>query len=127
MLRAWLLIIGMLLAPAAGATETVIDSDSPYWEVGPRDKPLSRACSAGKFNQIQSERYTIRLHAKKGGGAVLGVAKGTGFNLHDPTHLAKANEDYFFLQDWTSSCEVFVGGRTPVTPTTPAPTAAPSP
>jgi hypothetical protein len=116
MLRAPLLIIGLLLASAAGATDIVIDSTAPYWEVGPRDPKLSRACSDGRFNQRQAERYTVQLHAKKGGSAVLGIAKGTGVNLRDTDHLAQTTEDYYFRNDWTSSCEVFVGGRTNVTP-----------
>jgi hypothetical protein len=121
MLRASLLIIGLLLAPAAGATDIVIDAAAPYWEVGARDPKLSRACSDGRFNERQTGRYTVQLHAKKGGGAVLGIAKGTGVNLRDPDHLAQTNEDYYFRDDWTSSCEVFVGGRTNVTPPANAP------
>jgi hypothetical protein len=116
MLRVSLLIAGLLLARAAGATDVVIDAAAPYWEVGSRDPSLSRACSDGRFNERQAGLYTIQLHAKKGGAAVLGIAKGTGVNLRDPGHLAKTNEDYYFRDDWTSSCEVFVGGRTNPTP-----------
>jgi len=51
---------------------------------------------------------------------LLDVAKGSGNNLRDPKHLAKANEDYFFRNAATTSCEVLVGGRggsgKPVTP-----------
>ena len=115
-MRCWTaLIAGLLLAPAAGATETVIDSNAPYWEVGPRDTSLSKACSTGRFNQEQIGRYIVQLHAKQGGAAVLGIAKGTGVNLRDPGHLAQKTEDYYFRDDGTSNCEVFVGGRTPVT------------
>ena len=113
LLSAALATAALLAAATAQATETVIDANAPYWEVGERDVALSKACSFGRFNQQQIERYTVRLHAKKGGAAVLGVAKGTGFNLHDPGHLAQPNEDYYFRDDGTSSCQVFVGGRKP--------------
>lgn len=104
--------VGLLLAGSAFATETVIDSTSPYWEVGSRDPTLSKACAIGRFNQQQIGRYIVRLHAKKDdGAAVLGIAKGSGVNLHDPDHRASAAEDYYFRDDGTSSCEVFVGGR----------------
>ncbi|MEI9982540.1 MAG: hypothetical protein WDN69_04610 [Aliidongia sp.] len=98
----------------------MIDSKSPYWDVGARDQALSKACSFGRFNQEQIGRFVVRLHVKDGGGAaVLGIAKGTGLNLHDPDHLAQQSEDYYFRDDGTSSCEVFVGGRKP--PAKPAP------
>jgi hypothetical protein len=125
----------LVLPTAAMATENLLDSQSPYWEAGPRDQKLSRACSLGRFNERQMGRYVVRLHAKTGGGAaVLGVAKGTGLNLWDPDRLAVVSEDYLFRQDGTSACEVFVGGRKiilpgqtpPATPTpTPTPPAQP--
>ena len=89
----------------------MIDTKSPYPEVGPRDQNLSRACSIGRFNQRQIGRFVVRFHAKEKGAAVLGIAKGTGVNLRDPDHMALTTEDYFFRNDGTSSCEVFVGGR----------------
>jgi hypothetical protein len=124
-----LLISGLLVlaAPVAGqATDVIINSQAPYWETGPRDPKLSNACSIGRFNERQMGRYTVQLHAKTGGAAVLGVAKGTGLNLWDPDKLAVVTEDYLFRQDGTSACEVFVGGRTPLDPTKPgAPGAKP--
>lgn len=108
-----LLLALAALAPPAGATEVLINSKAPYWEVGPRDPALSRACSVGRFNQRKIGLYTIQLHAKSGGAAVLGVAKGSGLNLVDPDHHASGAEDYIFHNDGTSSCEVFVGGRKP--------------
>ena len=111
--RAVLIVLALATPVAAGATETIINSQSPYWEVGPRDPALSRACSISRFNQREPGRYVVRLHAKAGGTAALGAAKGNGLNLYDPGHLAKPAEDYFFRNDGTSSCEVFVGGRTP--------------
>jgi hypothetical protein len=110
---------GLVLAGTAFATENVIDSESPYWAVGPRDQVLSKACATSRFNEQQIGRYVVRLHAKKGGGAVLGIAKGSGLNLTDPDHLAKPTEDYYFRDDGTSSCEVFVGGRKAPTPGAP--------
>ena len=112
MARSLWISIGLLLAGGAFATETVIDSNSPYWDVGARDQALSKACILGRFNQQQIGRYIVRLHAKKDdGAAVLGIAKGSGLNLRDPDHRASPVEDYFFRDDGTSSCEVFVGGR----------------
>jgi hypothetical protein len=120
----------LLLPTAALATENLLDSQSPYWEAGPRDKQLSQACSLGRFNERQMGRYVVRLHARTGGGAaVLGVAKGTGVNLWDPDRLAVTTEDYLFRQDGTSACEVFVGGRKTLLPgqTPPAKPAPPPP
>jgi len=119
----------LILPTAAPATETLLDSQSPYWEAGPRDQQLSRACSLGRFNERQMGRYIVRLHIKTGGGAaVLGVAKGTGVNLWDPDRLAVVTEDYLFRQDGTSACEVFVGGRKTLLPgQTPPATPAPPP
>ena len=131
------LLLALLVLPAAAtATENLLDSQSPYWEAGPRDPKLSQACSLGRFNERQMGRYIVRLHAKTGGGAaVLGVAKGTGLNLWDPDKLAVVSEDYLFRQDGTSACEVFVGGRKnvlpgqtpPATPTPTPPAPPPSP
>lgn len=99
------------LAGSAHATETLLDSQAPYWEAGARDTKLSAACSLNRFNEKEIGRYIVRLHAKAGGAAVLGVAKGDGTNLWDPDRLAVATEDYMFRQDGTSDCQVFVGGR----------------
>ncbi|MDB5360607.1 MAG: hypothetical protein JWO51_1904 [Rhodospirillales bacterium] len=131
------LLLALLALPtAAMATENMLDSQSPYWEAGPRDPKLSQACSLGRFNERQMGRYVVRLHAKAGGAAVLGVAKGTGLNLWDPDKLAVATEDYMFRLDGTSACQVFVGGRkvplpgqtrpgSPAQPPAPATPAAP--
>ncbi len=97
-------------AAPAWATETVITSRSPYWKVGVRDKALSTACAMGRFNEREPGRYTVRFFGKEG-GLVLGIAKGTGFNLRDPDKRAKQNEDYFFRNSTSTDCEVFVGGR----------------
>ncbi|HEV2675596.1 MAG TPA: hypothetical protein VGV37_13715 [Aliidongia sp.] len=114
--------------PMAGkATENLLDSQAPYWEAGPRDPKLSNACSLGRFNERQMGRFIVRLHAKAGGAAVLGVAKGSGLNLWDPNQLAVATEDYLFRQDGTSACEVFVGGRKTLLPGQKAPTKPPVP
>jgi hypothetical protein len=123
----------LILPTAALATDILLDSQSPYWEAGPRDQQLSRACSLGRFNERQMGRYIVRLHIKTGGGAVvLGVAKGNGVNLWDPDRLAVVTEDYLFRQDGTSACQVFVGGRKTLLPgqtppATPAPPPPPAP
>lgn len=121
-------LAGLAALPTpGGATENLLDSQSPYWEAGPRDPKLSNACSLGRFNERQMGRYVVRLHAKDGGAAVLGVAKGGGLNLWDPDRLAVVSEDYLFRQDGTSACEVFVGGRKAVLPNGKPPAQPPKP
>ncbi|HWK45849.1 MAG TPA: hypothetical protein VNT30_14100 [Stellaceae bacterium] len=94
----------------ASATETVVNSQRPYWKVGDSDKSLSTACAIGNFNEREPGRYNARFFGKQG-GMVLGIAKGTGFNLYDPNHMAKRTEDYFFRYSGSTACQVFVGGR----------------
>ena len=100
----------LLLSPKAEAGEVVLTSQAPYWEVGVRDDGLSRACSLNRFEPLHPGDLVARFVGPVG-GALLDVAKGTGLNLRDPTHLAKRNEDYFFRNTGTTSCEVLVGGR----------------
>jgi hypothetical protein len=104
-----LLCAALSLSPAWGET-VVVTSKQPYWKVGPRDPVLSRECSLGRFNLAQADRLVARFTGKEG-AETLGVAKGTGLNLRDPDHHAKVEEDYFFRNQGTTSCEVFVGGR----------------
>jgi hypothetical protein len=99
------------LAADAAAGEVVLTSREPYWAVGVRDDGLSRACSLNRFTPLHPGDLVARFVGPVG-GALLDVAKGTGLNLRDPTHLAKRNEDYFFRNTGTTSCEVLVGGRT---------------
>jgi len=87
-----------------------VKSKQPYWKVGPRDEALSRACSLARFNMERPERFQARFGGKEG-SETLGIAKGTGLNLYDPDHRAKPNEDYFFHDHGTTSCQVYVGGR----------------
>lgn len=101
--------IVVLLAPAR-AEEVVLTSKKPYWAVGQRDDKLSRACSLQRFNLKRTDRLVARFVGAEGPG-ILDVGKGNGNNLHDPQHLAKPTEDYFFYNHGTTSCEVFVGGR----------------
>ncbi len=111
MLRHGALVIALLLAaPAAWAGEIVLTSTSPYWDVGVRDEDLSRACSLNDFTPAHPGDLLARFNGPVG-PAELDVAKGTGLNLHDPKHRAKGNEDYFFRNVGTTSCEVLVGGR----------------
>ncbi len=93
------------------SARTLVRSDHPYWDVGVMDPDLGRLCATGKFNEIQMNRFVARFNGTKGGG-VLGIAKGTGLNLRDPGRKALKSEDYFFYQDGSSSCAVYVGGRT---------------
>ena len=97
-------------AGAARATQIVLTSKAPYWTVGERDNELSRACSLNNFGPARLGDLVARFTGAEG-PALLDVAKGSGRNLHDPKHRAKPNEDYFFRNAGTTSCEVLVGGR----------------
>src|SRR5690349_10523753 len=102
---AWLLVLALAVAsPARG--ETLVTSKRPYWEVGPRDQALSRACSLGRFNLQRPERFNARFVGPEG-RETLGVAKGNGVNLRDPDKRAKPKEDYYFRNHGTTECEVF--------------------
>jgi len=111
MLRTTLLILALGVAVPASAQESVVlTSKQPYWKVGQRDDALSRACGLGRFLMARPGAYVAKFVGKEG-PAVLGIAKGTGLNLYDPDHRAKPNEDYFFHDHGTTSCQVYVGGR----------------
>ena len=107
-----LLVAAALCAGAstARATQTVLTSKAPYWTVGARDNELSRACSLNDFGPRHLGELVARFTGAEG-PALLDVAKGSGRNLHDPKRRAKPNEDYFFRNAGTTSCEVLVGGR----------------
>lgn len=98
-------------AAEANSARTLLNSDHPYWDVGVMDPDLGRLCAMGKFNEIEMNRFVARFNGPKG-ASLLGIAKGTGLNLRDPGHKALKSEDYFFYQDGSSSCSVYVGGRT---------------
>ena len=100
----------LMPAVALGDAQTIVQSTHPYWEVGQNDQELGRLCGVGKFNEAVVDLYVARFTGPKGAG-VLGIAKGTGVNLADPGHKAVKTEDYFFYQDGSSSCAVYVGGR----------------
>lgn len=102
--------VAALAAGEASAAQTVLTSKSPYWDVGVRDDSLSRACSLNQFGPQHAGQLVAKFTGPSG-GAVLDIAKGSGVNLRDPNHLAKLNEDYFFRNVGTTSCEVLVGGR----------------
>ena len=116
-MRTMLLLLAALIlgapftAVAVSNGETVLFvSKRPYWEVGARDKALSQACALGRFNIQKASRLVARF-AGPTGADTLNVAKGTGVNLVDPDHRAKRNEDYYFRNQNSTSCEVYVGGR----------------
>jgi hypothetical protein len=111
LIRALLLLFPALLAAGqAVAGVVVLTSKAPYWQVGARDEDLSRACSLNTFGPKYPGDFVARFIGPVG-GALLDVAKGTGVNLRDPKRLAKRNEDYFFRNVGTTSCEVLVSGR----------------
>lgn len=95
---------------ATAVLAVILTSKSPYWNVGPLDQNLSRACSLGRFNVVDPSRWEAYFGGKEGTETLV-IAKGTGANLRDPGHLAKRKEDYFFRHHGTTRCEVYVGGR----------------
>jgi len=113
------LLAALFAATAARAGEVVLTSTSPYWDVGVRDDDLSKACSLNEFTPAHPGDLVARFTGPIG-GALLDVGKGTGLNLRDPKRRAKRNEDYFFRNVGTTSCEVLVGGRHGGRPTKPA-------
>ncbi|MBV9523869.1 MAG: hypothetical protein JO010_13805 [Alphaproteobacteria bacterium] len=96
--------------PTARAETIVFTSTKPYWLVGVRDKALSQACSLGRFNIRKASRLVARFTGPEG-AETLNIGRGTGFNLYDPDRHAKPGEDYYFRNQNSTSCEVFVGGR----------------
>ena len=105
-----LLAFALVLACPAWAGTVVLTSKVPYWQVGARDDELSLECSLDQFTPLHPGELVARFVGPQG-TALLDVAKGTGLNLRDPKHLARPNEDYFFRNVGTTSCEVLVGGR----------------
>lgn len=92
--------------PLDGVQKAVKTFQFPYWRVGNVDKRLSKLCNLGLFNQRRP--YSLAGHfAGPQGSAMLGAAKGTGLNLHDPTKAGNPGFDYWFHRDRTSSCIVF--------------------
>ena len=97
------------LAPAQ-AEDVVLSSKKPYWAVGVRDEKMSQACSLQRFNLKRTDKLVARFTGKEGADT-LAIGKGNGNNLYDPEHLSKPTEDYYFRNQNTTSCEVYVGGR----------------
>jgi hypothetical protein len=117
LLSSALCVLAALLAPAHAET-VVLTSKKPYWAVGVRDEKLSRACSLQHFNLKHTDKLVARFIGAEG-AETLAVGKGNGNNLYDPQNLAKPTEDYFFLNQSTTSCEVYVGGRGKAAPKAP--------
>ncbi len=78
----------------------------PSWQVGAIDRPLSRLCSFGRFNQRVPYKYSGHFQGPNG-AALVGGAKGDGLNLFDPTGARKPDHDYWFYRDRTSNCIVY--------------------
>ncbi|MSP88834.1 MAG: hypothetical protein EXQ92_08495 [Alphaproteobacteria bacterium] len=83
-----------------------VRTDMPFWEIGTVDKKLSNLCSTARFNQVDTNRVTVGFNGQVGAG-VLGVARGDGYNLFDPTRAARPDDTYFFHRDRTGQCTVF--------------------
>jgi hypothetical protein len=98
------------LLATARAEDVVLSSNKPYWAVGVRDDKMSRACSLQRFNLKRTDKLVARFTGKEGADT-LAIGKGNGNNLYDPEHLSKPTEDYYFRNQNTTSCEVYVGGR----------------
>lgn len=106
--------LGIVLLLATAAPAVALDSNArlyalssaPYWEVGNRDKELSRLCGLGLFNQRDIDRMYIQFTGKIGGGMV-GIAL-KGWNLFDPQGKAVEGKTYHFYRDGTTQCEVLV-------------------
>ncbi len=81
-------------------------SKEPLWKVGTRDTALSLACRQGRFNEARINYYYMTFTNAEFGGTT-GIAK-VGFNLIDKDNKGRPNETYFFYQDGTSECGVFI-------------------
>lgn len=81
-------------------------SDQPLYKVGTHNSPLSLLCRQGKFNEVRINYYYMTFTNPEWGGAV-GIAK-KNFNLYDPEQKAIPTETYFFYQDGTSECAVYL-------------------
>ena len=90
----------------SSGTSVIMRSTAPYFEVGELSPELSTLCSSGLFNQDKINLLVIEFTGPVGYG-VLGVAKGTGWNLRDPQKRAERKADYFFLRDGTTACRVY--------------------
>lgn len=100
----------VLLASPAHGENIVLTSKKPYWAVGVRDDKMSRACSLQRFNLKRTDKLVARFIGPEGADT-LAIGKGNGGNIYDPEHLGKPTEDYYFHNQNTTSCEVYVGGR----------------
>jgi len=81
-------------------------SSEPLWKVGTRDTALSLACRQGRFNEARINYYYITFTHPEFGGTT-GIAK-VGFNLIDKEGKGKTGETYYFYQDGTSECGVYI-------------------
>lgn len=81
-------------------------SKKPFWHVGNLDADLTEACRRSQFNQIHDQRHHIGFTGEEGQGTV-GFAK-LGWNLRDPSGLARPGLTYHFFNDGQSNCKVFV-------------------
>ncbi len=104
-----LVLAAAWLVPAAPSSAgEYAQSKRPYWEVGTLNESLSGACRRDLFNQIKTFRLTIGFRGRQGMG-IVGIAK-VGYNLYDPTGLARPGFTYHFFNDGMSNCRVFIAG-----------------
>ena len=82
----------------------VLGNGHDYRQVGKLDPELSNLCAFGRFNQREKLKFSIYF---KKNGVMMGGAKGTGWNLRDPTKRARKDLDYWFRNDGFSDCEVY--------------------
>lgn len=113
----WQPLINQSIAPEPSLGGTVPHkgkrSMQVQFSVAPRDLPrllstkLSTACALGRFNQVEHDRYYIRMNDADGKPLRLGLAGAKAGNLRDPDGMSMSTQLYLFDKDWTSECKVY--------------------
>lgn len=104
-----ILLTGILTAQIvispASARPNIVTKEYDYAQIGAYDEKLSKLCANKLFNQASQFRVSAYFVKNK---VLLGGAKGTGWNLRDPTRARRYHLDYWFRNDGFSDCEVFI-------------------
>lgn len=100
------------------ARPNIVSKERNYREIGTYDEKLSKLCASKRFNQVSQLRYSAYFAKDR---ILLGGARGSGWNLNDPTRARKYHLDYWFRNDGFSNCEVYTvrSKRPPRGPQTP--------
>lgn len=83
----------------------ILRREGPLANLGGPNRPLSKACRAGRFRQSVDRLFVAVL-----GGRIYGAAMGGRSGLFDPQRLASDGLVYVFVGQGTTSCRVYVGG-----------------